>query len=90
MYILAETFKDTGVVRVVDTVDDKVDNIALLSVADFIKGGTLTIVGIARTEEECKGNATYLADYDLWLDIDGAKEAYEKYKEEKSASRGEF
>lgn len=83
MYILAETLKDTGVVRVVDTTDGKVDNIALLSVAEFIKGGTLTIVGIAGTEEECKGSATYLTDYDLWLDLDSARKAYELYKVEK-------
>lgn len=84
MYILAETFKDTGIVRVVDTTDNKVDNIALLSVAEFIKSGTLAIVGIAKTEEECKGSATYLIDYDLWLDLDSAREAYEEYKKEKS------
>lgn len=84
MYILAETLKDTGVVRVVDTTDGKVDNIALLSVAEFIKGGTLSIVGIAGTEEEFKGNATYLSDYGLWLDLDSARKAYELYKMEKA------
>lgn len=84
MYILAATLKDTGVVRVVDTTDGKVDNIALLSVAEFIKGGTLSIVGIAGTEEECKGNATYLSDYGLWLDLDSARKAYELYKMEKA------
>lgn len=84
MYILAETLKDTGVVRVVDTTDGKVDNIALLSVAEFIKGGTLSIVGIAGTEEECNGNATYLSDYGLWLDLDSARKAYELYKMEKA------